>query len=81
MPDPQPAPPDQLSPANRRAVDAVHRRLEERMLAAQQGGESGELEFVATVSLLRGQTRALRCRRDERLPIDFGGTPGAESPQ
>ena len=79
---PQPAPaPDQLSPANRRAVDAMRRRLEERLLIAQEAGESGELEVAGMLALHRGHARAVRWRQDEHLALDNGAAKAPNSAQ
>jgi len=64
----------QLSAANDRALDALIRRLRDRLLVAQEGRESGEIEVFAKLDLHHGQMRAVRWRPDERLDIEQGET-------
>lgn len=80
MPEPQPTPaPDQLSATNQRALDALTRRMTERLLVAQGTEETGELEVTLKLSLHRGHVRAMRWRPDEHLPLDSGKPTPSQS--
>ena len=61
----------QLSQANHRALDELMARLRERLLQAQDAGETGDVEIMARMALHKGNTQSIRWRPDERIVLDL----------
>ena len=60
---------NQISAANQRALDELSARIRDRLLQAQEAGETGDLEIMARMALHKGNTQSIRWRPDERIVL------------